>query len=321
MALTHEPSREQLCESTHHMMDASEMAIMRPLDNQEGVFFNAPTNLVQGQVVVNSKRLNWTLEIPQDGLAYDGIAHFLSGFGGIKQTSRAPRQALAAQGIATLTSEPARGGVLPTLEDITDPQKLHTNAQLAIAADLRLRRNEISRKIPNGRHIDIDKKMLLPHSMGGAAAIGYAEHETATVDMIVNIATIGRGAPTLTDILRISPKDVLKSLYHEMLPAVLNERIELSMRNVMDVIHYYARVRTLFEANSCMRLDLRPRQKNLIDKGVDIRSLDFEHDILVPIPKHQADVMLKNAGHLAPQCKPNVVAAEIAHLERNRVTV
>lgn len=287
----------------------------------EGVFLLRSTQLVQGQVEVDGKRSNWTLEIPEGELAYDGIAHFIPGYGGIKQTSRAPRGALASRGYATLTSDAFRGGVLCSGDDIRDPQRLHTRGQLAIAADLRNRRDEIVRKYPNGSNIDFDKKLLIPHSMGGAPAVAYAETESNAVDMIINLATIGRGSPTLKDFLHVSPLDVAASIRHELVPAIKNGAIEMNVQNLYKIVHYYARLRAVLEARSCLTLDLSERLADLQSSGIIVRNIDFEHDILVPTPPWRADVMMNNMGHLAPQCKAQQVAGKIIQLEHERFPI
>lgn len=284
----------------------------------EGIFLLRNTNLIQGRVIVENKSIDWTLEIPEGQLAYGGVAHFISGYGGIKHTSGASRHALAERGIATLTSEPALGGFLPTFSDLQDPQLLHTKTQVAIAANLRERQKEIAQSVPNGNNIDIDMKLLLPHSMGGASAVGYAENEPGAVDMIINLATIGRGAPTLHDIAKISPSDLYNSLRHEVIPVLRQNNIQMNVSNLYQIIHYYARIRAVLEAHSCLSLDLRERQTKLRDNSIAIRDIDFEHDIIVPTPAWRADVMMPDAGHLAPLCKAPRVASMILQLERER---
>lgn len=277
-----------------------------------------PTHLVQGRVLAGKEIVDWTLEIPEE-LRYDGIATFVPGYLGIKQSSRKPRNALAQEGIAALSYSPAREGGESRLASFKDPQQLHVITLRTIAADLRLRRQEIARTTPNANRIDVDRKLMFLHSMGGLAGPRYAALEPGAVEMLIGYATVGFGHPTIEELAVDVPKGVIDSTRHELLPAFWDGAIQINLRNLKDIIRYYSRLRVIFEGLSCLRDDVSDEVGKLDDRGIPYHYLGFGRDILVrPDPKIAEVVtsfdVMKTYGHLAPQVKSRKVAKKITEL-------
>src|SRR5680860_652296 len=88
---------------------------------KEGVFDSGTHHFFHGQIEVGDDDVVWRLEIPEN-LAYEGLAIFVPGYGGIKGSSRGPRSAMADEGFAMLTYSPSRRG--NWYETVSNPQVL-----------------------------------------------------------------------------------------------------------------------------------------------------------------------------------------------------
>lgn len=275
-----------------------------------------PVTLIHGQVVVGRNTVLYTVEVPAE-LSHEGIAVLVPGFGGIKATSRGLRRELAQCGITTASYEPARNQ--PAIPSAA--QAVHIATLEAISSDLP--KNQRLRSTPSVKDIDLNRKILVPHSMGGAAANPYALEHSDEVEEIEYIATVGLGPPTVAQLLKDIPAELIPSLIHEVAPYLFSKEIDLDAKNLMRILNYFLRhpLRTAIETQSCLSTDLTAGAAELTDRGVVQNYLGFEHDILVPpsddIFEHvdRYEVMLR-AGHLAFQLKPYLVAKAIVSFLR-----
>ncbi len=304
------------------------MALSFAPDNPEYGHHDAPelvsapekleTFLAHGAVVVDNDIVRWTLEIPpNEHLVYNGLAVFCPGYMGIKRSSRLPRNALAQAGLATLSISPAREGCESMQECITDPQKLHVDALLAVADDLRENRFRLAQTLPGFRAIDIDRKLMVPHSMSGLSVPRYALKETSAVEAIYGLATVGLGGPKLEHLAVDIPRGLLGSFKHEVVPAIKLGVVHPSLGNLREFGRYALRLRTLFEGLSCLNHNAVDDVQELADKGIPYHYEAYERDILVRPNPHLADIvndyeLIEGYGHLAPQVKAPSVAGRIA---------
>jgi hypothetical protein len=258
----------------------------------------------------------WTLEIPED-VRYPGIATFIPGYLGIKQSSRSPRNAAAQEGIPTLTYSPSRDSGESPYDVYRDPQSLHVTTLQAIAADLRSRKDEIRTKHPNGNQINVDRKTLICHSMGGLAAPRYAISESWAVEAIHGLATVGFGHPTLSELAVDIPKGTAGAVKHELLPAMKSGVIEINMRNLRDIFRYYSRLRVLFEGLSCLGGRVIDDVEYLSDRDIPYHYMAYGRDILVRADSAVSEFVashttLEKYGHLAPQAKADIAETILA---------
>lgn len=294
-----------------------------PREN-EGVLLESvtnPTRLFHGRIIAGGDAVDWTLEVPDD-LAYDGLVHVIPGYGGIKRSSRQPRHAAVQQGYAALSYEPARHDKGGWWQAALNPQDLHAQTLQAISGDLRTQAPALSRQLP--QELDLDKKLLWPHSMGGLAAVKFAKSEPGSIDMIAHTATVGFGHPTVWELATDVPRGILGSARHELLRMARNGDLEFSPRNLSRVINYYVNMRAVFEGRSCVRDDVRSDVADLQDKhGIENDYLGLKHDILVRpsrdvaqfVTKHE---ILEDAGHLAFIIKAPEVFRRVVAFERGR---
>lgn len=290
-----------------------------------GVFINDPDQpsfLLSGKVLVGGDVVEWTAEFPEN-LAYEGIAHFLNGFGATERSSHSFRHAAAEAGYATVTSDTARKDGKGFASRAQHPQQLHFDTLCAVSLGIEACRSEIRRKAPNGKDIDLNRKLLLPHSMAGLAATHFAEKEPNSVDAIINLATVGYGTTSLNQMARNVPRGIIPCVIHELLPAMRSGDIEFSLTHLIEEIRYFCSdvTRPVFEGLSCLRGDVRPAAERLQRLGVGILYLAFEHDILVsPDPKvaKYVDIhgIMAGAGHFAPQRKARKVMEEVVPMHK-----
>lgn len=279
------------------------------------------THLVQGNVPVGRDLVKWTLEVPEEP-RYDGIGLIIPGFLGIKQSSRNLRNALAQEGISSVSYSPPRDGEEPVSDTFLDPQGLHAKALGSITDNLQERQGVIKRFVPGGNKLDFDKYLLLPHSMGGLAAPRHALTMPSGIHAIYGLATTGFGNPTLGQLLVDIPRKGKDSVIHEIIPAAKSGAIELNWRNFSDVTRYVNRLRFIFEGISCITTDGRHNVSEdvgrLEDRGVPYIYNAFGRDMLVRPDEEKVGavvtrfILMEKYGHLAPQAKAEKVAKQIA---------
>lgn len=279
---------------------------------REGVFDSGTKSYAQGDTSLRGEEIDWTLTVPEN-LAYDGLAVIVNGYTGIGQSSKAPREALADNGIATLSFSPARHGA-NWLEGVTNPQRVHAIAIKKVLSDAR--QDETVRKLFKREELEEGKLLLVPHSMGGLGASRFAETEAGSTDAIINLASVGFGHPTFRELLADIPKGSLPGVWHELIPSLIGGEIEASRRNIHDLRHYITKRRYPFEGLSCLLEDSRPRTARLRELGVFVAYQAYEHDILVRADDRVAEhvdhhEVMKNAGHLAPIRKAQAVAGRV----------
>lgn len=304
---------EDLTLTSPEMGETAEIMPLHP--HHEGVFISE-TQIVRGSIKVGDSQVDWAAEIP-DNPAYDGVWQFASGFGANMQSSEAFQHAAARAGNMTVVYGPARRDHARFWQRAQNPQKLHVMTLEAIADSL-ADNEEIKAKAPD---INVNKKLMVSHSMGGLAIAGYAKENPKKVDALFNLAAVGYGQPTMGSLLRHVPAGLVASLWHELLPALQDGHIAATPKNAVNELRYFIEdlSRPFLEGASCLRQDVRPTVKKLGQTGISSFYLAFAHDILVPadpsIAKH-VDVhrTLPRAGHLAPQCKPEAVVAEMTDM-------
>lgn len=286
---------------------------------QEGVFDSGTHFFFHGRVQVERSDVDWTLEVPEN-LAYEGLTGFVPGYSGIKGSSRGPRGGMAHEGFATFSYTPARKGSLYSAYE--NPQIIHAKAihrvSRAISEDQSFRK-----EAPNARAILLGQKILLSHSMGGLGATEYASYATDDVDAIFNLAAVGFGHPTLSELAVDIPKGAAAAIWHELVPAISGGHLRPSLRNIRDLAHYFASFRVLLEGNSCLRHDSREQIAALRNLGVFVAYQAYQHDILVRPDVSVADhvdhhAVMEDAGHLAPIFKYQQVASHVASVLLNR---
>ncbi len=185
-----------------------------------------------------------------------------------------------------------------------------------IAANIRFRKADI-KNTPGGEQLKADKLLLLAHSMGGLAIPRFAHKEPGSIYKMIGMMPAGFGYPTVGAISKDTPKKLYGSAKHELIPALTQGSLELSWRNVTDLVQYYTRLRFLYEGISCLRDDIRPIVQDLADRDIEYTHLAAKHDFLVrPDPLVSSYVTnhrtINNVGHLGPQAKPEVMARHIA---------
>ncbi len=287
---------------------------------QEGDFDSGAHHFYQGEVKIGREDVIWTLEIPEN-LAYDGLAIFIPGYSGIKGSSRTPRGALANEGFATVTYTPARRGT-SWYETATSPQILHSKTIHKVGRAI-FEHTEIRTKAPNADDLALDKKLLVPHSMGGLGATEYGMFSPQSVDAIIKLAACGYGHPTLAEIIADVPKGAHLGLWHELMPSLLRGHIPINGRNAKDLVNYFVHLRAAIEGNSCLREDSREKVATIRDNGVFVAYQAYQHDILVradPAVAEHVDYheIMPNAGHLAPIRKAKQVAQRVSSIVLSR---
>lgn len=274
------------------------------------------TTLIHGEVKVGRSQSRFTLELPADP-AYDGIAIWTPGYLGIKQSSRQPRNAVAANNIAVLSYSPVRRG-RNIWEDCGDPQKAHAETIQAIDVQLQDLQPQIDQLV-GPKKVDVNKKLLLAHSMGLLAASRYANMEPGKIDMLIGLGGVGLGHPLPSEIGIDMFKGLPTLVKYELIPAIKEQHIKINMRNLREFVDYYSHLRILFEGLNCLRDDIREDMSGLKDRGIASAYLAFQHDVLVRPDQQIGDHVdtfriMENAGHLAPIIKAKKVAGHITSL-------
>jgi len=272
------------------------------------------TVLFSGKVAVGSDVVDWKLELPEH-LRYPGVVGISPGYLAIENTSRPLREALAQQGVATFSYDPARKD--SWWLSMCDPQALHAATQEAIFADLK-ERTDIKNG-PNGDRLDLERRILLAHSMGGFAATMFAKMQPGTIEFIYGCATTGFGHPTIPELTHDIPLGMISGIKHELLPTLFSGNISVNIKTAKEFINYYRHMRVVFEGLSCVFQDTREDVALLSDLGIDYHYEAYEHDILVRADESVADhvkshKIIPKAGHLHPQKRPERVAERIIAL-------
>lgn len=275
-----------------------------------------PTTLIHGEVKVGRSQSIFTLEIPVEP-TYDGVAIWTPGYLGIKPSSSEPRKEVAASNIAVLSYSPVRRG-RNIWEDCGDPQRAHAETIQAIDVQLQDIQPQIDR-IAGKNKVDVNKKLLLAHSMGLLAASRYASMEPGKIDMVMGLGGVGLGHPLPSEIGIDLVKGLPALIKYELVPALRERHIKVNLRNLRDFVDYYSHLRIMFEGLSCLRDDIREDMSVLKDRGIASAYLGFQYDVLVrpdeQIGEHVDNFrIMENAGHLAPIIKAKKVADHITEL-------
>lgn len=270
------------------------------------------------QVKVGKNYVDFTLSIPHHRKRrYDGVAIIEPGFGGIKASSEGLMRSLAALGIATACYNPIRKDHEPLHFRLIKPQAIHTDTVAAIAHNL-THNSRLLSEAPEIKSINLHRIAHLPHSMGSQPAIDHALTNPENTEMIINLATVGHGSPSIPQLLRNLPTGIPHGLLHEMLPGILHGHLEPSLFNLIQAAKYFAHnpFRTAGEAISCLTADLRPATKYLGQAGVKSAFIAFGDDCLIPQNPDIANgvdlyTVMPGFGHMAPQVRPQEVAHKI----------
>ena len=200
-----------------------------------------------------------------------------------------------------------------------DPQYLHVKALGEIYADLINEQKNIMGVIPSANLLDFNRIKLRLHSMGGLAGPRFALKHLQAVESITGYATVGFGHPKPFELAQDMPSKLPGSLKHELIPGITNGVLEFTARNLRDIIHYYMRLRVIFEGISCIRDKTIKEVDQLRDHGIPYDYIGFGNDMLV---RPAADIaqyvssftIMDKYGHLAPQVKADRVARQAAKI-------
>lgn len=276
-----------------------------------------PYSLAHGLVRVPHALLpvKYTVSVPEK--TQDARPHVVvPGFSGFKKSSRMERDALAEDhGRVAISYEPARYG--GPINDLRDPQKLHSDTISAIAQDLCT--NKQLQAVQNGDKLDFSKLILLPHSMGGLAATRVAAERSNDVDAIIYKASVGMEQAKL---FRFFGR-LLESIPEEIGPAIQHGEFgeAFTPKEICQKAATYLLsnpLRTSGEILSCFRANLRPMLPVLRAYNVKTGMILFDNDRLIPAQlsfEHcgsEVDMCkrLPDFDHLAPQTKGKIVARE-----------
>jgi pimeloyl-ACP methyl ester carboxylesterase len=225
--------------------------------------------------------------------------------------------ALAVRGVATLRYDPVRRDNDPLLFRLLEPQAVHTDTVTALARHVP-NNNRLVHEVPEIKSYDLFRHAHLPHSMGGHPATEHSSTNKENTDVIINLATVGLGSPTLAQLARNLPAGIPRGIFNEFIPGIFEGYLEVSAVNLASSVKYFFHnpIRTISEAMSCLTADLRPAIRRLGESGVKTAFIGFERDCLIPPNDEIAnDVdrfsVIPRLGHMAPQVKPNEVANQI----------
>lgn len=238
---------------------------------------DAPIDYVHGKADVEGAKtpLPYTLAVPKQ-LRTDSLAVFVSGFGAFKQTSREFRNALANEGIATVTYESPRlhNSQIAWLGHLADPQKLHYNAIGGITEALRS--NEALAGLESGRTLMNNRLTLINHSMGNLAGLEFARQHPDLVQTVVSIGGAGLEKPLG---LKLVPR-AATVLRKDIVPAIVDGKFGFHPKLAAREAVYIGSnpLRTIAEIGSCMVADKRGVVAKLRELGVDVIALCPEND-------------------------------------------
>lgn len=271
---------------------------------------------MHGTVEAAGIPVEYTIESAPDVVQYEGFGIIAPGFGGFKRTSRDLGHQLALAGITTARYTPVRRDDHCIWSRLSNSQQAHADTITAVAEDIAGDENARAR-LPN---IDFDRRILLPHSMGGLATTQHArEAPSGKTEAIINLASAGFGTPNLPQLAETVPKGLHKAIFQELIPFITSGKIDVTPLNFWRFVHYYGvnPARTVGEIYACLSTDVRPEVWALGKQGVRSAFIAFEHDSLIPPNEDLHDTVdyyevMPDAGHMAPQLKAERVAKAIS---------
>jgi hypothetical protein len=280
---------------------------------------NGPLHFLHGQIKVCGEKVQWTFAAPEV-ISTEAVSAFIPGYGGFKSSSRGPRNAFAQSGQPCISYGPVRNDNESLFNNLTIPQAAHIKTIEAVMADVE---ETVGGKFdfPNHDQFDFGRQILIPHSMGGAAAFPYATKNVSKIERIDAIATVGFGSPTISQLIETFPKYLSGKMPTELRPLFFHKDPRKTAANFMRINAYYFRRldRTAGEAWSCLTTDLREDSSQLQENGVSINYTSLEHDGLIPPNEGIARYvgrygLMLNVGHLAPQKYPHETVAAVTIL-------
>lgn len=264
--------------------------------------------------------IEWTLEVPEDDLAYDGLVLLVPGLGCIKRHSRGERHANAAAGEASVSFAPARSSERP-LEDIFSAPKLQARAADVVITDVQNRlRSDAA--IPNRSQIDPYRITMSPHSMGGFAATTVSLWRSDEIEAVIYKASVGFGSPDWKALHQIR----LGRTSLEIMDYLGSDQVKVTLRTIGKSVKYFLGnpARSLGEVAACLSHSMAEEVAALSEEGIPTAYLGFGRDGLVPVKAAEpaarklVDIfeVIPEFGHLAPQRHPNETAAAVRDLRR-----
>lgn len=271
------------------------------------------TITVHGEVFVAGTAVEYTIESPpEEHLVYEGLAIIAPGFGGFKRTSRPLRHEMAMAGVVSVSYSPVRRDDHSIWSRLARSQQAHADTITAVASDIAKQGLDNTDVAP----VDVTRRVLLPHSMGGLATAQHATDVThGKTEAIINLAAAGFGSPTVPELLQTVPKNLHRAIFQELIPFIVSGKVDVTPQNFWRFLHYYGvnPARTVGEMYACLSTDVRPTIWQLGRQGVLSAFLAFEHDALIPPNENLVDTVdyyevIPKSGHMAPQLKAKEVA-------------
>ncbi|MEK7602872.1 MAG: hypothetical protein AAB459_01330 [Patescibacteria group bacterium] len=292
--------------------------------NAESGEMQPPPTVFHDQVAVGRHQVDVSLAVPHPSKRkYNGWALIEPGFGGFMASSEKLMLTMAAMGVATACYEPVRSDHENLLFSLIKPQAIHTDTVAAISDNLP-NNNRLISEVPEIKAIDLRRLAHLPHSMGGHPAKEFAENSPNKTDMVVGMAIVGMGSPTIPQLMRNLPAGLPRGIFMDLLPGIYNGSLDLNIKNAIKVGRYFAQnpFRTAGEAISCLTADFRPAFRALGSTGIHTAFVGFGNDSLInpnPAISEEVDVftVIPNTGHMAPQVRPHLVADTVVSVMTN----
>lgn len=245
-------------------------APLSPESSESREFVSYPhVHWVHGEAGVASAHepIKWTAAIP-DSPTINALGLIANGFCAIKRSSREFREALAAEGLATVSYDPARvhSSLLDLPRHTLNPQALHYESLAGIDSSLASH--------PALGELAAAPRILIGHSMGNLAALDYAVNHPESIATMISIGGVGMER-------RLGLKLVARSkdmVLHDIGPAIVTGKFnDYGLKGAARLLHYVWRnpMRTGTEAVSCMVSDKRRQVHQLAALGV-------RHVVLMP---------------------------------------
>lgn len=274
-----------------------------------------------GRIQVGGDETHWTLRVPMNRV-YDGVVTIVPGFCGYESSMAGLGNELAQNGYTTLTYDPIRKP-RSLLDSFHDAQGIHVTTQETIADEMHAKMSslEFRRQISQPKKLDLDKKILVPHSMGGLAAARYAAKNSLSVEKLTNVAALGYSQFSLGALFRYYPH-IINNSSQELVKAYHKEDLDLTIKDIGHMMKYCLRPQAIFEAISCFRQSVLKDVAHARAEGVQVGYVALGNDLVVRPNENIANYVdhysvMEGAGHLAPATKPRLVATHvIAALQR-----